>query len=90
MALAALKRIDVLFDIERESYGKAAEYHLPARQGTERAGAPQSQGPDAGRKREAVAPCSRGQGPGRNAQALGPLTLRRDIGSQVRWQVCET
>ena len=80
LALEAVKRIDLLFDIERGINGKSAEHRLAMRKELERAGAGRSQGVDAGRAGEAVEAFPGGQGDGLHAQALGavrPLPRRR-------------
>ena len=80
LALEAVKRIDVLFDIERGINGETAEHRLAVRRELSAPGAGRPQGLDGDRAREAVETCPGGQGDGLHAQALGavrPLPRRR-------------
>ena len=80
LALEAVKRIDALFDIEREINGETAERRLAGAPRAERAARRRARGLDADRACRALAPRRRGQGDGLHAQALGrlrPLPRRR-------------
>ena len=78
LALEAVKRIDVLFDIERGINGKPTEQRLPLRQELSAPVLADLRGWMQAERKEAVAPFPRGQGDGLHAQAPGPLRpLRR-------------
>jgi transposase len=72
IALEAVKRIDALFDIEREINGLLVEKRLAA-PGEERRPGRRARSPDARRARQALAPCRGRQGDRLHAHALGSL-----------------
>src|SRR5271157_5568121 len=79
IALEAVKRIDAIFDVEREINGLSVEKRLAARQEKRRPGR-RARSLDARRAGQAVAPRRGRQGDGLHAHALGslhPLSRRR-------------
>ena len=80
LALEAVTRIDVLFDIERTIRGETAERRLAVRREQSAPLLAELEGVDAHGARRAIAPRRRGQGDGLHAEALGrlrPLPRRR-------------
>ena len=71
LALAAVRRIDALFDIERDINGKSAADRLACRREFSAPLVAESGDLDAAGTRQALAPQRRRQGDGLHAQALG-------------------